>query len=318
MAGPRTLADLDEADLLELIVPLVTAGGPAVLVGPGDDAAVVADPGPTVVTTDAMVRGRDWRDDWSSAADVGAKVVTQNLADVAAMGARPTGLVVTLLAAPQTPLDWVLDFSRGLGEAAAAAGCPVLGGDLSSTPPGQLAVSVTALGSLDGRRAVLRSGARPGDIVAVRGTLGRSAAGLLLLEQDRPDIGPELVAVHRRPVAPLAAGPAAALAGASAMLDLSDGLLRDGSRIAAASGVCLELSSTALEPYAARLTPAVGPDPAWDCVLGGGEEHSLLACFPAAVTPPKEWAIVGRVVAGGGVRLDGQPQAPRGWDHFRP
>lgn len=315
--GEQVLADLSEEQLLARIVPLLRpAPGAALLVGPGDDAAVLVCDGPTVVTTDAMVRDRDWRDEWSGPADVGGKVVAQNLADVAAMGARPTGLVVTLLADRHTPVAWALDFTRGLAAAARAADCPVLGGDLSSAPAGSLSVSVTAFGSLDGRAPVLRSGARPGDVVAVCGTLGRSAAGLALLQQSRPAADPELVAVHRCPTPPLAAGPAAAAAGATAMLDLSDGLLRDGGRIAAASGVALDFRVDALAPYAARLAPALGPDLGWDCVLGGGEDHSLLACFPDTGPLPGGWVVVGQVGAGSGVSLDGRPRLVQGWDHF--
>ena len=309
-----TLAELTEEQLLARITPRLPVG-PGVLVGPGDDTAVVRCDDATIITTDAAVRGRDWRDDWSAPGDVGAKIVAQNLADVAAMGGRLIGLVVTLLADPETTVAWVEGFADGLGEAARAAGAGVLGGDLSSAPPGMLAVSVTALGTLDGRAAVLRSGACVGDQVAVAGTLGRSAAGLLLLQQGRPEVDEEVVATHRRPRPPLAEGPRAAAAGARGMLDISDGLLRDGSRIAAASGVALDFSREALAPYAARLAPAVGADAAWECVLGGGEEHALLACFPGPV--PINWTVIGTVRTGAGVLLDGIPQQPRGWDHFR-
>jgi len=309
-----TLAELTEEQLLARITPRLPTG-PGVLVGPGDDTAVVRCDAATIVTTDAAVRGRDWRDDWSSPADVGAKIVAQNLADVAAMGGRPIGLVVTLLADPATTVAWVEGFADGLGEAARTAGAAVLGGDLSSAAPGMLAVSVTALGTLDGREPVLRSGACAGDQIAVACTLGLSAAGLLLLQQGRPDLDEELVATHRRPRPPLAEGPRAAAAGARGMLDISDGLMRDGSRIASASGVALDFSREALAPYAARLATAVGADAAWDCVLGGGEEHALLACFPGPV--PADWTVVGTVRTGAGVLLDGIPQAPRGWDHFR-
>ncbi|HNV13894.1 MAG TPA: thiamine-phosphate kinase [Dermatophilaceae bacterium] len=309
-----TLADLTEEQLLARITPRLP-GGPGVLVGPGDDTAVLRCDAATIITTDAAVRGRDWRDDWSTPGDVGAKIVAQNLADVAAMGGRPLGLVVTLLADPATTVAWVEGFADGLGEAARTAGAAVLGGDLSSAPRGTLAVSVTALGTLDGQAPVLRSGACAGDQVAVAGTLGRSAAGLLLLERGRPELDEELVATHRRPQPPLAEGPRAGAAGAAGMLDISDGLLRDGARIASASGVALDLSREALAPYAARLAPAVGADDAWECVLGGGEEHSLLACFAGPV--PAGWTVIGMVRTGAGVLLDGIPQAPRGWDHFR-
>ncbi len=311
----RTVGEVGEDELLAMVFPILAAAGEStdVTVGPGDDAAVLAlATGGLVATTDAVVRGRDWRDEWSTGEDVGAKVAAQNLADVAAMGARPVGLLVTLVMSTSTEVGWVLDLARGL----ATATCPVIGGDLSSAPEGVLVVSVTALGSLDGRSPVLRSGARAGDVVTVAGSLGLSGAGLHLLDAGRPDADPEAVAVHRRPRPPLALGPVAADAGATAMVDLSDGLLRDASRVASASGVRVDLSAAALERDVARLAPALGAELAQECVLGGGEEHSLLATFPAGSTVPEGFRVVGAVRAGRGVALDGVPQQPRGWDHF--
>lgn len=312
-----TLGDLSEDALLAQIFPLFE-GGPAVGLGPGDDAAVVAAPdGSVVATTDTMVRGRDWRDEWSGGEDVGAKSVAQNLADLAAMGARPTGLLVTLVADPATPVAWVLAFARGLGEAARETQTPVLGGDLSSAPAGTLLVCVTALGSLDGRAPVLRSGARPGHVIAVAGTLGLAAAGWRLLEAGKGAAHPQAVSCQLRPAPPIRLGPAAAMAGASAMLDLSDGLLRDGARLAGASAVRLDLDLAALHADVERLVPALAPDEALECVLAGGEEHSLLATFPAGSADlPIGWRLIGRVSEGSGVTLDGHPQRPRGWDHF--
>ena len=176
----RTLGDVGEEGLLAAIFPLLP-GGPGVLVGPGDDTALVRTPhGSVLVTTDAMVRGRDWLDLWSTGADVGAKAVAQNLADIAAMGGVPSGLLVTLVADPRTSLRWVQEFTAGLAQAAREAGVPVVGGDLSSAPEGVLVVSVTALGDCEGRQPVCRSGARAGDVLAVSGSLGHSAAGLSL------------------------------------------------------------------------------------------------------------------------------------------
>ncbi len=311
----RTVGDIGEDELLAMVFPILAgaAGSGDVAVGPGDDAAVLTfGAGGLVATTDAVVHGRDWRDEWSTGVDVGAKVAAQNLADVAAMGARPVALLVTLVMAPSTQVAWVLDLARGLVTGA----CPVVGGDLSSAPEGVLTVSVTALGALDGRAPVLRSGARMGDVVAVAGTLGRSGAGLHLLETGRPEVDPELVAVHRRPTPPIALGPAAAAARATSMVDLSDGLLRDASRVAAASGVRLDLASAALTADVTRLERAVGTELAQECVLGGGEEHSLLATFPSGTAVPEGFRIIGEVRAGSGVALDGIPHQPRGWDHF--
>jgi thiamine-monophosphate kinase len=324
----RTLAEVSEAAILAEILPLF-AGGSDLLVGPGDDAAVLATGPEVLVTTDSMVRGRDWLDDWSTPGDVAEKLLTQNLADVAAMGGRPTAVVVSLVADPSTPVDWAVGFARALARAAERDGAVVAGGDLSSAPAGVLLVALTALGSLDGRSPVLRSGARPGDVVAVAGTLGRSAAGLALLEAgadpgeghsegvgEGTGIRAACLAHHLRPRAPLGAGPAAARAGATALIDLSDGLLRDGSRVAQASGVRLALDEALLEPDITTLTGLLGADVARECVLAGGEEHSLLGAFPAAATLPAGWRPVGVVEEGTGVTLGGAPQEPRGWDHF--
>jgi thiamine-monophosphate kinase len=317
----QTLGEVSEEGLLRSIFPFFTLQ-PGLLVGPGDDAAVLATSGRVVATTDSMVRGRDWLDEWSTGADVGAKLLTQNLADVAAMGGTPTAVLVTLMADPATPSAWARDFARSIGEGAARAGVAVAGGDLSSAPAGVLVVSITALGDLSGRQPVLRNGAQVGDALAVRGTLGRSGAGLVLLQRggeavSRPTgIQQECLAHHRRPSAPLAAGVQAAAAGATAMIDISDGLLRDADRIARASGVQVALSGGGLRPHVEALAPAVGEDAARECVLAGGEEHSLLATFPVGAVP-EGWQVLGAVAPGAGVTIDGEPQQPRGWDHFR-
>ncbi|MEO6411078.1 MAG: thiamine-phosphate kinase [Pedococcus sp.] len=319
VTSPQTLADVSESDLLRRIFPFFEASA-SLAVGPGDDAAVLRTGPTTVATTDSMIRGRDWLDEWSSPADVATKLLTQNLADVAAMGATSTAILVSLVADPATSLDWVVEFARTLGERAAAVGVVVAGGDLSSAPAGVLMVSVTALGDLEGREPVLRSGARPGHTVAVNGTLGRSAAGLALLEggadprEAAIGIRGACMAHHLRPSAPLLAGRQAAEDGASAMIDLSDGLLRDGHRLAEASGVRIALSPAGLHDDLAALQEVVG-DAAWECLLAGGEEHSLLATFPRDV--PDGWRTIGVVEAGVGVTLDGVVQQPRGWDHFR-
>lgn len=315
-AGP-TLADLGEDELLATIFPMLP-GGPGVLIGPGDDAALLSTPhGSVLATTDAMVRGRDWLDEWSTGADVGAKTVAQNLADIAAMGGVPSGLLVTLIADPRTSLAWVRDFTVGLAQSAGEAGVPVLGGDLSSAPEGVLVVSVTALGDCEGRQPVCRSGAKVGDVLAVCGSLGHSAAGLLLLQRGEIDRAPELVDYHRRPRPPYKQGPAAARAGATAMLDISDGLGRDAGRMARASGVRIELDDLQLADDVAQLQEAVGADDAWRSVVEGGEEHSLLACFPRMTALPDGWRQIGQVVAGCGVRLRGESVTGGGWDHFR-
>lgn len=316
----RRLADLDEDEVLREILPLLRTPLPGTpeLLGPGDDAAVVAAPsGSVVVTTDGMVRGLDWRDEWSSAADVGHKVVVSNLADLAAMGARPSGLLVAVAADPVTELAWIRELAAGIGATARRYGVPVVGGDLSGAGAGVVVVNVTALGDLRGRTPVLRSGARPGDSLWVAGLLGRSGAGLALLQAGRAAANPEAVARHLRPDLPMAAALAAPAAGVSAMIDVSDGLVRDTTRLASSSAVRVDLDRSALQGDVDALAPALGQDQAWECVLSGGEEHSLLATFPADAQPAHPWRRIGGVLAGSGVALDGRAVDAPGWDHFR-
>jgi len=363
------LRDISEGELLARIFPVYAGAVPhawgSIPVGPGDDAAVVGTPGGSVVaTTDSMVRGRDWRDDWSSAHDVGVKVAAQNLADVAAMGAVPTALLVSLVADPDLGVEWAVDLARGIASLAEQAAAPVVGGDLSSAPPGVVVVSVTALGDLRGLAPVLRSGARPGDVVAVCGTLGWSGGGLALYERGEADpdrvlpvdavpprgpssLGDRSLAVralmrhHRAPVPPWRAGPRAAAAGAHALVDVSDGLVTDLGRVAAASGVRVDLDGAVLrERFAAGpLELALGEAEALHQVLSGGEEHSLVGVFAGGAALPggrdggggddgdggdglgEPWRVIGRVLPdpGDGIRVtvDGVEPDARGWDHFR-
>ncbi|WP_246136525.1 thiamine-phosphate kinase [Leekyejoonella antrihumi] len=305
---------MSEDDLLALIFPSLPTND-SVLVGPGDDTAQLATgSGAVLATTDAMVLGRDWRDEWSTGEDVGRKCVAQNVADIAAMGGVTTGLLITLVAAPETNVAWVQSFTKGLVAAAGEIGVAVLGGDLSSAPAGVRMISVTALGETE-VPVVHRSGATPGDVIAFAGSLGRSAAGLELLQRGTPDLAPELVAYHCRPRAAYEQGPVAARCGATAMLDLSDGLVRDLGRIAKASGVRAQLDGAALAPFVEALATAVGEE-ARACVLTGGEEHSLLATFPDRGAVPEGWHVLGTVGEGAGVVLDGELQHGGGWDHF--
>jgi thiamine-monophosphate kinase len=319
-SGVSRLSDVGEDGLLARIFPRLPQA-PAALVGPGDDTAVVAAPDARVVaTTDLLVEGRDFRRDWSQAQDVGWKAAAQNLADVAAMGAVPTSLLVGLVAPPDLPVQWVLGLADGLAAACSGTGAGVVGGDLSSGP--LIVVSVTALGDLQGRDPVLRSGARPGDVVAVAGVLGHSAAGWALLQAARPDVAPELVEAHRRPRPPYQAGVAAALAGATSMLDVSDGLVRDLGRVAKASGVSIDLDGALLEGLAEPLAPAAAElgRHAATWVLSGGEDHAMAATFPQDVALPEGFVRVGWVVESGSgtpVTLDGRPLDALGWDHFR-
>jgi len=313
---PDTLGGIGELAALKRIFPRL-ASAAAELIGPGDDSAVLAAPDQRVViTTDMMIHGPDFRLAWSSPYDLGWKAAATNLSDIAAMGAVPTGLVVAIAAPSDTPVASLEAIADGLSEgcAALAPGSGVIGGDLSVSSV--LTIVITAFGDLEGRAPVLRSGARVGDVVAVSGTLGLAAEGLRLLFDEgvvngEPDAAaaaavaqrhPEAIAAQLRPVPPIAGGKAASLGGATAMLDLSDGLAIDARRIATASGVALDLSS---EVVGGRVQ------------LDGGEDHSLLATFAESTALPAGFRPVGRVVKGEGLLVDGVAYIERGgWDPY--
>ncbi|RKR90695.1 thiamine-phosphate kinase [Micromonospora pisi] len=302
------------------LIARVTArlgSGATVLLGPGDDAAVVSAPDARVAaSTDVLVEGRHFRRDWSSATDVGHRAAAANLADIAAMGAVPTALLVALCIPTDLEVRWAEELADGLGAEAALVGASVVGGDMSSSPT--LTIAVTALGDLGGRAPVVRSGARPGDVVALAGRIGYAAAGYTVLSRGfrTPKL---LVEAYRRPEVPYRAGPQAARLGATSMIDVSDGLLADLGHVASASEVGIDLRSGAFEiPAQMRdAAHALGIDPyAW--VLGGGDDHALAATFPAQVALPDDWRVIGRVVDGTGLTVDGKPyKGSAGWDHFR-
>ncbi|MFI9845369.1 thiamine-phosphate kinase [Nonomuraea sp. NPDC051941] len=313
-----TVGDLGEFGVINRITSRLPQGA-AVMLGPGDDAAVVSAPdGRVVVSTDLLIEGRHFRRDWSSGYDVGRKAAAQNLADVAAMGAVPTSLVVGLGMPADLPLTWLDGLTDGFRDECAVVGASVAGGDITRCD--LVVIGVTALGDLGGRAPVTRSGARPGHVVAVTGRLGYAAAGWALLEAGVPEnpVLEEVVVAHRRPSPPYAMGPGAAELGASAMLDVSDGLLQDLGHVAEASGVRIELDPRAFavgEPVAVA-AKELGVDPL-EWVLTGGEDHALAAVFPAEVSLPPSWQVVGRVAEGEGVLVHGREIGRRGWDHFR-
>jgi thiamine-monophosphate kinase len=292
---------------------------PTTLLGPGDDAAVVAaEDGRVVATTDVLVQGVHFRLDWSSPEQIGRKAAAANLADVVAMGAVPTALLAGLACPASTPAAVAAGIADGMWAEAGVAGAGVVGGDVSSAST--IVVAVTALGSLEGRAPVTRSGARPGDIVAVAGRLGWAAAGLAVLGRGFRSPG-VLVDAQRTPQPPYAAGPAAARAGATSMIDVSDGLLADLGHVARASGVRIALDRDAFGvPYRlGEIASALGADPlTW--ILTGGEDHALAATFGPDTTPPEGFTAVGRVEAGDpAVLVDGEePGGEHGWQHFPP
>ena len=351
-----TIDDAGEFGLIARVRARLPLTGPDTLVPSGDDAAVLAAPdGRLAVSTDTLLEGRHFRRDWSGARDIGHKAAAQNFSDIAAMGGVPTTLLLSMVLPGDLPVSWVEEFADGVAAECAPLGAVVAGGDMVRGEV--ITISVTVLGTLEGRPPVLRSGARPGDVVAVAGRLGWSAAGLELLvageggaggrkgspgdgaadmravgaraaggaTESRASVGEgaaggdtsalpqpaDYLSAHRRPTPPYAAGPAAARAGATAMLDVSDGLLADLLHLAVASEVAVDVDS-------ALLVTGSAPGPRLDQILTGGEDHALVATFAPDATLPSGWRPIGTVYEGdASVTVDGKPwDGPGGFSHF--
>jgi thiamine-monophosphate kinase len=309
-----TVSDLGEFGLIDALVGRFPQGAD-VLLGPGDDAALVSFPDRrVVVSTDLLVDNRHFRRDWASALDIGHRAAAQNLSDVNAMGGRATALTVGLAAPPNLPAAWALELADGIAEEAGVVGASVVGGDVTGAD--ELMIAITVLGVVEGE-PVRRSGACAGDVVAIAGRQGWAAAGLAVLARGfrSPRV---LVEAYRRPEPPYGAGAVAAAAGATAMIDVSDGLLADAGHIAEASGVALDIEAGAFEvaePLRA-VGAALGADP-MQFILGGGDDHALVATFPAAAGLPEGWTRIGSVTEGSGVTVDGSAyEGPTGHTHF--
>ncbi|WP_433525601.1 thiamine-phosphate kinase [Nocardia pseudovaccinii] len=304
---------------------------PGVLLGPGDDAALVAAPdGRFVVTTDMLIQDRHFRLDWSGPRDVGRKAIAQNAADVVAMGAVPTAFVVAFGCPADTPLELVDGLTDGMWAEARRAGGSIAGGDVVRSP--QLVISVTAFGDLDGRAPITRAGARVGDTVAVVGRLGWSAAGLAVLTagfDPADELFAEVLAAHRVPQPPYSAVLAVVADSAAevdnselpaiptALTDISDGLLADLGHIAEASGVAIDIQSKTLrDPALATIARRLDTDAAqW--ILTGGEDHAFVGTWPAHRDLPPGWVPIGRVLAGHGITVDGvRHPGSGGWESF--
>ena len=309
-----TLADLGEFGLIDALAKSLPQGE-NVLLGPGDDAALVSLPGGrVVVSTDLLVDHRHFRRDWATALDIGRRAAAQNLSDINAMGGHATALTVGLAAPPDLPAAWALELADGIAQEAALVGASVVGGDL--TRADEVMIAVTVLGVVEGE-PVRRSGARPGDVVAITGRQGWAAAGLAVLA--RGFSSPRaLVEAYRRPEPRYAAGADAARAGATAMIDVSDGLLADLGHVASSSGVAIDVHAAAFEvPEPLRAVgAALGADP-MRFILTGGDDHALVATFPPEVALPDGWGRIGEVVEGSGVTVDGETyEGPAGHVHF--
>jgi thiamine-monophosphate kinase len=319
---------MGEFELLEAIRRRLPQAGAQVLLGSGDDAAVALPAGATATSVDALVDGVHFRREWSSPAQIGAKALAVALSDLAAMGAEPGEAYAVLGVPTDLDEDGCLELLDGMARVASETGTTLAGGDVTRAPA--LTLAVTVVGHADSaKQLVTRAGAGPGDVLAVTGELGGAAAGLLLLERRRADTVAALVARQLEPRARLAAGRALAREGATAMIDLSDGLGGDASHVAAASGVDLRIDAKALPiaPGVAEVAAAAGRDPL-ELAVSGGEDYELLVALPPARIAEAKRAIeglgerltpIGEVHAGKGVEIrlpGGGLLTPTGFDQL--
>ena len=327
-----------EDDLVRLIRTLVRRRAPGLLAGIGDDCAVLEIRGDAslLATTDLLVEDVHFRRRWAEPADIGAKALAVNVSDIAAMGGTPRWALVGLGCPHGTGTDEIEAFYEGALVVADAHGVVIVGGDTSTSPAGWL-VSVTLLG--EAVRPVLRSTARPGNVIAVTGTLGQAAAGLAVLERETAPRGvdparlDEVTTAHLRPRPRVEEGRwLAGAGGVTAMMDLSDGLATDLSRLIAESGVAARVDIDRLPIAEATriVADALDVDPV-DWATGGGEDYELLViCEPAALerlsiglaqATGMMLSTVGEITAGSGTRwLDGRGRAVAvapGFEHFR-
>ena len=309
---PKNKAKWSERELIFNISEIFAEANSEVLVGIGDDAAVVARPeAPIVITTDMAVEDVHFKVNWSSAQEIGRKVAAANLADIFAMGGEPKYLTVAMSATGNEDLEWMLDVAKGIAHEAHAAGAQVIGGDLARSE--KIIVSITAIGECN--KPILRSGAQVGDSIYISKLPGWSAAGLLALQNEiRGGLIDEAISEHRAPSISYASAKEIAV-GANALTDISDSLMIQGAQVAEASGVQFlfdgELIKThpefaKLSQVAAQLKVSV-----FDLILSGGEDHAFLATGSAL-----KGFEIGQVVAGSGIRLEHLETPQPGWQHF--
>jgi thiamine-monophosphate kinase len=336
---PDHHAATTEDELVAALRRVFSGEPPGVRLGIGDDAAVVdTHEGQAVLTADILVEGVHFERSLISPRDLGAKAVVVNVSDVAAMAASPRFALVSVVVPPDADAAWVMELEGGVRAACDEYALAMVGGDLSSGPVA--VISVAVVGDVAPGRFVTRSGARPGDRVVVTGTLGGSAGGLALAQAPASaarkavgsDWGRGLMEAHARPVARVGEGQTLAGAGATAMMDLSDGLSTDLSRLCSASGVGarVALADVPVAPELLQLRSVLNVDPL-ELALSGGEDYELLATLPAARVDEAAAALderfgvrltdVGEITAGSGVvavEPDGRerPLEARGWDHL--
>lgn len=301
-----------ERELILNISEIFAATNSQLLVGIGDDAAVVSRPEtPVVVTTDMAVEDVHFKTSWSSAEEIGRKVAAANLADIYAMGGTPKFLTVAMSATGNEELEWMLGIARGIAHEANIAGAQVIGGDLSRGE--KIVISITAIGECN--TPILRSGAQVGDSIYISSLPGWSAAGLqALIKNIRGGSIDFAISEHRAPSVDYDNAQQIAI-GANSLCDISDSLMIQGEQIADASGVCLELDGDLItkHPDFAELLQVAETlkVSVFDLILSGGEDH----CFLATGIGLKGFEI-GKVLPGSGIRLRSIETPQPGWQHF--
>jgi thiamine-monophosphate kinase len=330
--------ELSEDDLIAAIRRLLSGDAPGVLVGPGDDAAVVeGSAAAQVLTTDMLLEGIHFERDSIAPHDLGAKAIVVNLSDLAAMGASPRYALISIGLPLDVDAAWVVELYGGLLAACDEYAVSLVGGDTNRAE--RVTLSVTVTGEVAPARMATRAGAHPGDLVVVTGSLGAAAAGLVLSRRSpstlgeslRASWGRELLDALQRPVARVGEGKTLAQAGVTAMMDLSDGLARDLYRLCAESGVGarVELARIPVSEAVVESAPVLGVD-ALELAVTGGEDYELLATIDATAFDRARGELderfgvtltdVGVIIDEGYVALhpDGReaPLEPRGWDHF--
>jgi thiamine-monophosphate kinase len=301
-----------ESEVIALLAQVFASGNPNLEVGIGDDAAVIRTSNRTVITTDMAVEGVHFRQEWSSAFEIGRKITAANLADVFSMGAKPTFLVLAVSLTGNEDLEWIKNLAKGIAFEANLVGAAVVGGDLAKGAA--VTIAITALGEV--ADPILRSGAQVGDQIYLSNLTGWSRAGLAILEKGLPiesDSAKRAVAAFRAPTLNYAY--AANLAQATAMSDVSDSIVTQAEQMAAASNVKFNLDFDLFHAAAdfselSALSEELNVSAA-DLILGGGEDHVFLA-----TGKDLPGLLIGNVSAGSGLNVSGNEKAPDTWRHF--